>query len=1583
MVAYAGGNPYNNITITIPDVHIRPVINKTTDFPVITSPDTNGVVIRADNVTLCRLAITGCNASFEDGFLGAVGGGILAYECKNTTIKRCNIIDNHAFTGGGIAFVRAEGSVRGPVITGNTADNGGGISIYDADFSLYNATTRENSALNGGGLMSGESKFNIHNSNFSENNASNGGGIYLLSTTKGNIFYSVVYDNYADNSGGGIYTMMSKIAIHETNILKNSAKYGGGIYSATSTSSFYYSEFNNNSAKCGGGYEGYHAYTDFHNCDFTNNTAENGAGIAILNGEAGIYKTTVSLNRIDNYTETEPVTRATVSNTLLSNITEELNITVDRTPAIGIGILVRNTDELIICNSIIEQNSPATNDTFFVIGGGIAIVESEGTISSTTVIRGNDAHIGAGICAFKSNLTLTDTSFRRNEAQIAGGGITALMGTTSVTETTIINNSAGISGGGICHLIGNATITDSTISRNNALLYGGGIQTIIGTTEIQGNTIRENNAGLGGGGICQLTGINTITGNIISSNTAGNGTGLFTGGAGILTAGLDIESDDFSLISALLENQQENFSALLNNAVSDREISPETTERMQATLEEYISSGTDNQTPNLLTNITSELNADIENTLIRISDNKIQQNTAKGSGGGFKIIGASALVDNNTIRSNSASGAGGGIGGISSTILLKSNTFRNNKGALGGGVSSILSTLLTENTQFKENNGTLYGGGVSSIGGAFFALNNNFTDNNAGIGGGGLNSVSNSFITSLCNFSGNTAQDGGGINLAEMSLSEETLLSLHNSLGVIQNAEEDGPSLLPSPEGDNSPTVVGSANLLIKIMIDTTLDNNSASYGGGIKITDTENIYIIGFSITNNTATTAGGGMYVSDSNRTSIAYNIIAGNTAPTGAGAGCYLKDSYTLNLYDNIFRNTENLIAVSDNSTAEDWDLRMNASYRLGEPINGGPYNGGNVWTNPEGTGFSVTQNDTNFDGICDDSYTITDTDGSTVGVDHLPLYYNLSRGTIRAGTRPRGADVLIDGQSYNRTTWSGYYLPPAEYAVKMTLAGYFNSPVFTTPVTTGYDTDIYYTFSDTPTFRHTDTGPSPLTFVANATKTATDVSAWTWYITQPDGSVTELTGRNISAILRTTGAYTITLNATWADKTTRSETQTVSVLDTPPAPKASEKTSAAINGTSVELTPEGTQTIHINESSAGNVTTTGTDILVKKNDGTTVHIVTNGTNTTAGNVSGTVRSVTVTPPVLNATISDTVGNASVGLAMTMDTYDEDATITTEIAAGCAADAKNAFSLACPNLNQVAYTVYFTKSGFDNESAISGAVLNFSVNTSWVTSMGGPGMITIIRWTDDGNSTQITPTYLGISGGESLFQVVTDGFSVYGVASTSASSSGGSSGSGGTSSVGVAATSDLKAGEITTLSLKNTAVTQVGILPAVNIKDLMITVENKYGPESGILPPDETVYQYDLVTLYKADANDIAEITYTFEIPKDWLSVQHALPALWQYNTTAEEWIAYATHIIGDDAFAVISEATCPDVGWIALGGVPGEMVPEDTEEIIIVAEDGEGGNTPKETSPEPEETASPFGVAGLLVGLGAAAMLRRKI
>lgn len=89
----------------------------------------------------------------------------------------------------------------------------------------------------------------------------------------------------------------------------------------------------------------------------------------------------------------------------------------------------------------------------------------------------------------------------------------------------------------------------------------------------------------------------------------------------------------------------------------------------------------------------------------------------------------------------------------------------------------------------------------------------------------------------------------------------------------------------------------------------------------------------------------------------------------------AGC----SGANQIYNNVFRNTNNINFVGT-LYANAWNISQTSDTN----IIGGSYMGGNFWVKPDGTGFSETCNDTDGNGICDESYNLT-----INNTDHLPL------------------------------------------------------------------------------------------------------------------------------------------------------------------------------------------------------------------------------------------------------------------------------------------------------------------------------------------------------------------------------------------------------------------------------------------------------------------------------------------------------------------------------------------------------------------------------------------------------------------
>jgi PGF-pre-PGF domain-containing protein len=82
----------------------------------------------------------------------------------------------------------------------------------------------------------------------------------------------------------------------------------------------------------------------------------------------------------------------------------------------------------------------------------------------------------------------------------------------------------------------------------------------------------------------------------------------------------------------------------------------------------------------------------------------------------------------------------------------------------------------------------------------------------------------------------------------------------------------------------------------------------------------------------------------------------------------------------VYNNIFNNTQNVKFSDETVEVKVWNLAKLIKYKN---IIGGPYQSGNFWGNPSGTGFSQTHSDINGDGIAEEAYI----DGKNI--DYFPL------------------------------------------------------------------------------------------------------------------------------------------------------------------------------------------------------------------------------------------------------------------------------------------------------------------------------------------------------------------------------------------------------------------------------------------------------------------------------------------------------------------------------------------------------------------------------------------------------------------
>ncbi len=111
---------------------------------------------------------------------------------------------------------------------------------------------------------------------------------------------------------------------------------------------------------------------------------------------------------------------------------------------------------------------------------------------------------------------------------------------------------------------------------------------------------------------------------------------------------------------------------------------------------------------------------------------------------------------------------------------------------------------------------------------------------------------------------------------------------------------------------------------------------------------------------------------------------NVFKDNIAVNNSECGILLLESFDNLIYNNYFKNTNNV----DENKPNIWNTTLTS----GTNIVGGSYLGGNCWAVPDRDGFSQTCEDLDEDGICDSVYRIEEADAADdTDVDELPLVY----------------------------------------------------------------------------------------------------------------------------------------------------------------------------------------------------------------------------------------------------------------------------------------------------------------------------------------------------------------------------------------------------------------------------------------------------------------------------------------------------------------------------------------------------------------------------------------------------------------
>ncbi|WP_019869518.1 autotransporter outer membrane beta-barrel domain-containing protein [Salinispora oceanensis] len=180
-------------------------------------------------------AVVRNTASFQGG--GIYSAGLL--EIVKSHIDNNTSDDN----GGGILSTNSTVTIKGGSISGNQASNGGGILLFSSIGTVIGSRIAGNTGGQGGGIRADSvSHLTMRKVELADNTATViGGSLFVSGTGEGESFatieYSVIRNNVASTSGGGIFNLGQTVLRH-TKVVGNQADLDGGIYNEGTTSLF-------------------------------------------------------------------------------------------------------------------------------------------------------------------------------------------------------------------------------------------------------------------------------------------------------------------------------------------------------------------------------------------------------------------------------------------------------------------------------------------------------------------------------------------------------------------------------------------------------------------------------------------------------------------------------------------------------------------------------------------------------------------------------------------------------------------------------------------------------------------------------------------------------------------------------------------------------------------------------------------------------------------------------------------------------------------------------------------------------------------------------------------------------------------------------------------------------------------------------------------------------------------------------------------------------------------------------------------------------------------------------------------------
>lgn len=202
------------------------------------------------------------------------------------------------------------------------------------------------------------------------------------------------------------------------------------------------------------------------------------------------------------------------------------------------------------------------------------------------------------------------------------------------------------------------------------------------------------------------------------------------------------------------------------------------------------------------------------------------------------------------------------------------------------------------------------GGGVCSPHASLYLINSTLSGNSASYGGGGIFALEGSVVLTHSTLSGNsTGGKGGGIfatfHTGSVTLTQSTLSG---------NAAHDGGGIYASAKPVS--------------LIDSTLRQNSATYGKGGAIFSSGTLTLTGSTLNGNSAANGdGGAIYSSGTSNATLINSTVSGNSAAKGGGIYAYHPGYLTL---------THATISANTSTSYGGGGVRGNASITVNNSI-----------------------------------------------------------------------------------------------------------------------------------------------------------------------------------------------------------------------------------------------------------------------------------------------------------------------------------------------------------------------------------------------------------------------------------------------------------------------------------------------------------------------------------------------------------------------------------------------------------------------------------------------------------------------